>query len=58
MAEAIKGDPEQRYTVIRKSTAGLADQLEPTGKTNMYTLPGLGATMFSIGFCLAADKQV
>lgn len=58
MAEAIKGDPAQRYTVVRKSTAGLEGKLVATDKENIYTLPGLGATMFSIGFCLAVDKQV
>lgn len=58
MAEAIKGDPDQRYTVIRKNDRGLEDVIEPTGTDNMYTLPGLGAKVFSIGFCLAADKQI
>ena len=58
MAEAIKGDPNQRYTVIRKNTKGLESYLEATGTQNIYTLPGLGATMFSIGFCLAKDQKV
>ena len=58
MAEAIKGDPEQRYTVIRKNNKGLEDYLEATDKQNVYTLPGLGATVFSIGFCLAKDNKI
>ena len=58
MAEAIKGDPDRRYTVIRKNDKGLEDCLEATGTQNIYTLPGLGATMFSIGFCLAKDNKV
>jgi hypothetical protein len=58
MAEAIKGDPDKRYTVVRKNTNGLSDVLQSAGSTNMYTLPGLGATMFSIGFCLEQDKQI
>ena len=58
MAEAIKGDPAQRYTVVRKNTNGLEGYLEATDKQNIYTLPGLGATMFSIGFCLAKDNRI
>ena len=58
MAEAIKGDPNQRYTVIRKNDKGLESYLEETGTQNIYTLPGLGATMFSIGFCLSKDQKV
>ena len=53
MAEAIKGDPDAMYTVIRKdSTDNYGDQ------QYMTQLPGLGATMYSIGFCLAQDKQI
>lgn len=53
MAEAIKGDPNAMYTVIRKdSTKNYG------GQQYMTQLPGLGATMYSIGFCLAQDKQI
>ena len=58
MAEAIKGDPSVRYTVIRKNTSGLSDVLASAGQANLYTVPGLGATMYSIGFCLETDKDV
>lgn len=58
MAEAIKGDPQRRYTVVRKSTAGLEDHLQSTGQQNIYTLPGLGATVFSVGFCLEKDQSI
>ncbi len=54
MANAIKGDPSEQYEVIRKT-----DMLgTPTGETNMYMVPGLGATMFSIAFDPVADDQV
>lgn len=53
MAEAIKGDPNAMYTVIRKdSTDNYNDQ------QYMTQLPGLGATMYSIGFCLEQDQQI
>ncbi len=57
MANAIKGDPNKEggYTIIRKSTDGLEDVMTPvTGNDmeNMYTVPGLGATMFSVSFCI------
>lgn len=55
MANAIKGDIDKNYTVIRK-TAGLGTPIE--GKTNMYSVPGLGATMFSISFDAKADNKV
>lgn len=53
MAEAIKGDPNAMYTVIRKNST------DPYGGQQYMTqLPGLGATMYSIGFCLEQDKQI
>ena len=58
MANAIKGDPNQRYEVIRKSNAGLTDVLQNGSKTNLYTLPGLGATMYSVGFYLKNDGAI
>ena len=48
MAEAIKGDPDATYTVIRKDSTD----------NYMTQLPGLGATMYSIGFCLEQDQQI
>ena len=48
MAEAIKGDPNAMYTVIRKDSTD----------NYMTQLPGLGATMYSIGFCLEQDNQI
>ena len=54
MANAIKGDPSEQYEVIRKTnTLGT-----PTGETNMYMVPGLGAKMFSISFDAKADTNV
>ena len=54
MANAIKGDPNKTYEVIRKTdTLGT-----PTDETNMYMVPGLGATMFSISFDAQADTNV
>ena len=53
MAEAIKGDTSTDYTVIRKnSTDNYGDQ------QYMTQVPGLGATMYSIGFCLEKDQQI
>ncbi|MCI6670409.1 MAG: VWA domain-containing protein [Christensenellaceae bacterium] len=53
MAEAIKGNPDEMYTVIRK------DSTDNYGEQQYMTqLPGLGATMYSIGFCLEQDKQI
>ena len=54
MANAIKGDPDEEYEVIRKTnTLGTA-----TGETNMYMVPGLGATMFAISFDAQTDTNV
>lgn len=52
MAEAIKGDPNQNYKVIRKNDT------RDTDHDNFIDVPGLGATMYSIGFCLANDNQI
>ena len=48
MAEAIKGDPAEDYQVIRKNVS----------KDGFTTVKGLGATMYSIGFCLERDKEI
>ena len=53
MAEAIKGDPNAKYTVIRKDSTD-----NYGGQQYMTQLPGLGATMYSIGFCLEQDNQI
>ena len=55
MANAVKGDVSSKYEVIRKATTGLEDVLTATNEENMYMIPGLGATMFSIAFDPAAD---
>ena len=52
MAEAIKGDPATTYPVIRKNNAADTD-----GDT-WVNVNGLGAKMYSIGFCLAVDKEI
>lgn len=51
-AEAIKGDTGSQYTVI--------DKTKNTAGTNPYMtqVPGLGAKMYSIGFCLAKDNKI
>ena len=50
-AEAIKGDTGSQYTVI--------DKTKNTTGTNPYMtqVSGLGAKMYSIGFCLEIDKR-
>ena len=59
MAEAIKGSPDEKYTIIRKNLTGFdtVDTTQTTYDRNMYTVPGLGATMFSIAFCPADDGK-
>ncbi len=52
MAEAIKGAPEKAYPVIRKNNAADNDG------DNWVNVNGLGAKMYSIGFCLAVDKDI
>ena len=52
-AEAVKGDVGTMYTVIDKtSTENYNDQ------QYMKQVRGLGAKMYSIGFCLAVDDQI
>ena len=53
MAEAVKGDPATMYKVIRKNSTDKVD-----GEQYMTKVPGLGATMYAIGFCLEVDKQI
>ncbi|MGM9658359.1 MAG: hypothetical protein ACI3W9_05165 [Eubacteriales bacterium] len=53
MAEAIKGNPDEEYTVIRKDSAE-----NYGGEQYMTRISGLGATMYSIGFCLEVDNQI
>lgn len=53
MAEAIKGNPDEKYTVIRKDSTD-----NYGGQQYMTQLRGLGATMYSIGFCLADDSAI
>ena len=52
MAEAIKGDANTDYRVIRKNDT------RDTNGDNWITVKGLGATMYSIGFCLADDNLI
>ena len=60
MANAIKGDPSKPYEIIRKSNAGLPDGTltKVNGKEHLYTVPGLGATMFTINFDAKQDGQI
>ena len=52
-AEAIKGDTETQFTVIDKtSTENFG------GYQYMKRVNGLGAKMYSIGFCLADDGKI
>ena len=53
MADAIKGSPDNLYTVIRNDSS-----LSYNGQQYMTQVPGLGAKMYSIGFCLAQDNQI
>lgn len=61
MADAIKGDRGQMYDVIRKD-ANPDDYVDVTGDGKaddyMIEVPGLGATMYSIGFCIVNDEKL
>lgn len=60
MANAIKGDPSSKYEIIRKSTAGLPEGTLTAveGKDYLYTVPGLGATMYTINFDAKQDGDI
>lgn len=69
MANAIKGNPNQKYEVIRKNqnlnqgqNSGGNDAvtgiLESTGKDNLYWIPGLGATTYTIAFYVINDGNI
>ena len=61
MADAIKGDPGKMYDVIRKD-ADPDTFVDVTGDGRaddyMVQVPGLGATMYSIGFCIVDDNDL
>lgn len=53
MVEAIKGDPSKTYSVIDPTERlGAA-----AGQKYMRNVNGLGATMYTIGFCLNRDQN-
>ena len=52
MAEAIKGATDKKYNVIRKN------DYRDTDGDNFIQIDGLGATLYSIGFCLEDDNQI
>ena len=68
MANAIKGDPNKTYKVIRKNqmdsrgnwtpTDEVTNLLTATDETNVYEIPGLGATMYSVGFYITNDGRI
>lgn len=51
IAEAIKGDPQQEYQIITTTA-------DTDGKTEIKTVNGLGATMYSIGYLLQDNGDV
>lgn len=51
IAEAIKGNPEENYQIITTTE-------DTNGKTEMTTVNGLGATMYSIGYLLKDNGKV
>lgn len=69
MANAIKGNPNQKYEVIRKNQNLIQNQnqggndavteiLEATGQDNLYKIPGLGATTYTIAFYVINDGNI
>ena len=68
MANAIKGDPNQEYKVIRKNqnltnlnasgNDAVTRLLTATNETDVYELEGLGAKMYAVGFYLKNDGPI
>lgn len=58
MANAIKGNTNRRYEIIRKATTGYSDIQQVAGKDDLYTVPGLGANMFAINFAAKKENEV
>ena len=63
MATAIKGNRNEYYKVIRKNQDGtgkdaVTEVLQPTGQDNLYLAPGLGATMYAVGFHIRNDGDI
>lgn len=60
LADAIKGDPDQLYTIIdRNKQAGTVD-VTGDGKADdyMHNVNGLGAKLYSIGYCICQDSEL
>lgn len=53
MADAIKGSPDNLYTVIKNDSSASYN-----GQQYMAQVAGLGAKMYSIGFCLEIDSAI
>ena len=51
ITEAIKGDPSQKYQIVTTTA-------DTNGTTELETVNGLGATLYSIGYLLADNGQV
>ncbi len=57
MADAIKGDPTKTFEIISTNTS-LYGATPVAGRNYMYTVNGLGVTMYSIGFCIYKDNNI
>ena len=69
MANAIKGDTDKLYEVIRKNQGiytgdgksgvdDVTELLQPAGKDNLYMIPGLGATTYTVAFYVSNDGRI
>ena len=58
MGNAIKGSPESQYEIVRKATTGLENVMTKADKDYLYTVPGLGAELYSIAFRVYDDINV
>lgn len=58
MANAIKGDTNTKYKVIRKNNTNMTSVFTSTTQTNIYEAYGLGATMYSVGFYIKNDGAI
>ena len=57
MADAIKGSKDNMYAVIDPTYSLVSDENEKIeGKDYMVAVPGLDATVFTVGFCLNNDQ--
>ncbi len=58
VAQAIKGDPNQLYTVVSHDQSDYIEGPDNTHYNYMKQVPGLGATIYSIAFAMAYFNEL